>query len=46
LEPDAQLSLFTVASKLIMAGDYSVTLAATLPAANPDKAILPNIVLK
>jgi hypothetical protein len=46
LKPEAQLNLFTVGSKLIEAGDYSVTLGATLPAANPDKAILPNIVLK
>jgi hypothetical protein len=46
LKPEAQLNLFTVGSKLIEAGEYSVTLGATLPAANPDKAILPNIVLK
>ena len=46
LKAEAQLNLFTVGSKVIEAGDYSVTLGATLPAANPDKAILPNIVLK
>lgn len=46
LKPETQLNLLTVATKVVMAGAYSVTLGATLPAANPDKAILPNIVLK
>jgi hypothetical protein len=46
LNVDARLSLYTVASKTLIAGDYSVALGATLPTANPDKALIPNITLK
>lgn len=46
LTPDTQLSLFTIGAKIITAGEYSITLATTLPAANPDKVLVPRITLK
>jgi hypothetical protein len=45
LKPASQASLFTVAYKIVTAGDYKVSLGVTMPTANPDKAILPNLTL-
>lgn len=46
LAADSQLSLLTIGAKVVTAGDYSVTLATTMPAANPDKDLIPRITLK
>ena len=46
LKPASQVSLFTVGGKVVTAGDYKVSLGVTMPTANPDKAILPNLTLK
>jgi hypothetical protein len=42
----SQASLFTVGGKVVNVGDYSVSLGVTMPTANPDKAVLPNLALK
>lgn len=46
LAAETQMTLLTVGAKVITAGEYSITLATTLPAANPDKDLIPRIVLK
>jgi hypothetical protein len=46
LKPASPASLFTVAYKIVTAGDYRVSLGVTMPTANPDKAILPNLTLE
>lgn len=46
LAADTQMTPFTIGAKVIMAGEYSITLATTLPAANPDKDLIPRIVLR
>ena len=46
MKPGSQASLFTVGGKVVTAGDYKVSLGVTMPTANPDKAILPNLTLK
>jgi hypothetical protein len=35
-----------VGGKVVTVGDYKVSLGVTMPTANPDKAILPNLTLK
>lgn len=43
---DTRLNVLTVGTKVITAGDYSITLATTLPVANPDKDLIPILLLK
>lgn len=46
LATDTAVTPFTIGAKIITAGQYSITLATTLPTANPDKDLIPRIVLK
>jgi hypothetical protein len=46
LAADTPFIPFTISTKVLTAGEYSITLATTLPVANPDKDLIPRIVLK
>jgi hypothetical protein len=46
LYADVQVNLFTAATKVMTAGDYSITLAVSMPVATPDKAIITHLTLK
>jgi len=46
LAAKTRLTAYTVGTKLTSFGDYSITLAATLPLANPDKVLMPGFLLE
>ena len=46
LAAETQLTAFSISAKVIAAGEYSITLATTMPTANPDKDLIPRITLK
>lgn len=46
LVAETQVTLLSIGAKVITAGEYSITLAATMPAANPDKDLITRITLK